>query len=173
MKVNSICIGELEENCYLIEEDNQYLLVDPGEDLEAILKFIRGKDVIGVLVTHSHHDHVGSLEELVKMYHYPVFRHDNLKEGKLNIGPFSMEIIFTPGHKEDCVCYYFKNDKIMFTGDFLFRGSIGRCDLEGGNELEMVQSIEKIKMYDDDIVIYPGHGESSILGIEKKFNPYF
>ena len=173
MKVDSICIGELEENCYLIEKDNQCLLVDPGEDLEAILKFIRGKDVIGILVTHSHHDHVGSLDELVKMYHYPVFSYDNLKEGKLNIGPFSTEVIFTPGHKEDCVCYYFKDEKIMFTGDFLFRGSIGRCDLKGGNELEMSQSIEKIKKYDDDIVIYPGHGESSMLGIEKKLNPYF
>ncbi len=172
MKINSIVVGPLEENCYLLEKDNQYLLVDPGEDLNAILDFIKGRDVIGILITHSHHDHVGSLEKLVNMFHYPVFFYGNLKEGKLNIGSFSLEIIFTPGHKEDCVCYYFRDDKIMFTGDFLFKGSIGRCDLDGGSELEMFQSIGKIKKYDDDIVIYPGHGDKSILGFEKKYNPY-
>lgn len=172
MKVDSICIGDLEENCYLIQNKDEYLLVDPGENLEAILKFIRGKNVIGILITHSHHDHVGSLDELVKRYHYPVYQFSNLKEGKISIGSFNVEVVFTPGHKEDCVCYYFRDEKIMFTGDFLFRGSIGRCDLEGGNELEMIQSIEKIKKYDDDIVIYPGHGEISILGYEKKYNYY-
>ena len=61
----------------------------------------------------------------------------------------------------------------MITGDFLFKGTIGRCDLDGGNFSFMYDSIQKIKQYDDDIVIYPGHGESSTLGEEKKYNPYF
>ena len=88
------------------------------------------------------------------------------------MGPFSIEVIFTPGNKEDGVCYYCREDKIMFVGDFLFKGTIGRCDLEGGNEMEMFHSIKMIKQYDDDIVIYPGHGESTILLYEKMYNPY-
>ena len=61
----------------------------------------------------------------------------------------------------------------MFTGDFLFFNTIGRCDLEGGDEQEMLESIEKIKEYEDDIVVYPGHGPSTVLGREKVYNPYF
>jgi glyoxylase-like metal-dependent hydrolase (beta-lactamase superfamily II) len=70
------------------------------------------------------------------------------------------------------VTYYFKKNKIMFTGDFLFKGTIGRCDLEGGNIRKMEESLRIIKEYDNDIKIYPGHGDSSILGDEKKNNPY-
>ena len=61
----------------------------------------------------------------------------------------------------------------MFTGDFLFKGTIGRCDLVGSNISAMEDSINKIKDYDDDIVIYPGHGMKSTLGVEKETNPYF
>ena len=61
----------------------------------------------------------------------------------------------------------------MFTGDFLFKQSIGRTDLEGSNELEMYESLEKIKKYSDDIKLYPGHGESTNLGYEKKYNIFF
>ena len=73
----------------------------------------------------------------------------------------------------DSITFYFRNDKIMFTGDFLFKETIGRFDLVGSDYNKMLDSIFKIKKYDDDIVIYPGHGNSSILGYEKKNNPYF
>ena len=173
MKVESIVVGELQENCYLIGKDDKYLLVDPGEDTQKILDFIHGKEVIGILVTHGHHDHIGSLNYLVQHFCYSVYDKSCLSEGIVRIDPFCVEVIYTPGHKEDCVCYYFRNERIMFTGDFLFRGTIGRCDLEGGNWSDMVESIRKIKMYDDDIVVFPGHGDSTILGNEKKYNPYF
>ena len=153
MNVDSIELGYLRENCYLLEKDGEYLLVDPGEDISKILDFIRGKNIIGILVTHHHFD--------------------NLKEGIKIIGNFNMEVIFTPGHTKDSVCYYFRNEKIMITGDFLFAGTVGRWDLDDGNEGEMYNSIEKIKKYDDDIIIFPGHGDSSVLGNEKKYNPYF
>ena len=173
MKVDCIKLGYLEENCYLLEKDGEYLLVDPGEDINKILSFIKGKNIIGILVTHNHFDHIDSLEELVSKYHYPVYNYSNLREGKKKIGVFDVDIIFTPGHTKDSVCYYFRDDKIMVTGDFLFKGTVGRCDLEGGDINEMYHSIDKIKRYDDDIIIYPGHGEESVLGDEKKYNPYF
>ena len=92
MKVEYIKTGFLGENCYLISKNNCYLLVDPGEDLDEILKFIDGKNVIGILVTHHHMDHVFSLDSLVDKYHYPVYRFDNLKEGNIKIGCFDIEI---------------------------------------------------------------------------------
>ena len=61
----------------------------------------------------------------------------------------------------------------MFLGDFIFKESIGRCDLEGGNYDEMLKSIELIKKYDDDIKVYPGHGDETTLLYEKQNNPYF
>ena len=173
MNVDSIELGYLRENCYLLEKDSEYLLVDPGEDINKILEFIKNKNIIGILVTHHHFDHVDSLDVLVDKYHYPVYSFDNLKEGVKVIGKFNMEVIFTPGHTKDSVCYYFRDDKIMITGDFLFAGTIGRWDLDGGSEEDMVNSIEKIKKYNDDIIIFPGHGDSSVLGDEKKYNPYF
>ena len=173
MRLDRVVLGQLEENCYLLEKNHQYLLVDPGEDILKLIDFISDKHIIGILVTHHHHDHVGSLDYLVQHYHFPVYEYSNLKEGVMSIGPFSFEVIFTPGHCADMVCYYFKEDKVMITGDFLFKGSIGRCDLEGGSWNDMMMSIEKIKKYDDDIMIYPGHGDSTTLGKEKVSNLYF
>ena len=96
----------------------------------------------------------------------------NLKEGKITIGPFDIEVIYTKGHTNDSVTYYFKEEKIMFTGDFIFKNSIGRTDL-GGNTKDMIESINKIKHYDDSIIIYPGHGEYTTLSSEKENNEFF
>lgn len=173
MDINYIKVGYLKCNCYLIEKDDKCLLVDPGDDIEAIEDFINGKDIIGILVTHSHFDHVASVEDLVLKYGYYVYDLNNLGEGDNQIGNFKFEVIKTFGHTMDSVSYYFKDDGVMFTGDFLFKGTIGRCDLMESDFGAMKDSIEKIKKYDDNIIIYPGHGMSSILGNEKKNNPYF
>ena len=173
MRISSIVVGELDENCYLLENGHDCLLIDPGEDLKKILHFIHGKNIKGILITHRHHDHIGSLDDLVKRFSYPVYEFSNLNEGIMKIESFVIEVIFTPGHTPDSVCYYFRNEKIMITGDFLFCGTIGRCDLVGGDYFSMLDSIHKISKYDDDIVIYPGHGCKSILGNEKRYNPYF
>ena len=76
----------------------------------------------------------------------------------------------TKGHTTDSVTYYFYLDNIMFTGDFIFKETIGRTDLETGNMNEMKISLEKIKSYDDSIIIYPGHGDITNLGYEKENN---
>ena len=172
MKIDRIVVGNLQENCYLLEKNQKYLLVDPGEDITKILEFIKEKNIIGILITHHHHDHIGALQTIIDKYHYPIYDSNNLKEEIKNIGPFQIEIIPMKGHSKDMLCYYFKEDKIMLTGDFLFKGTIGRCDLEGGNELEMKESLKKIKQYDDNIIIYPGHGPSTTLKEEKLHNIY-
>lgn len=79
----------------------------------------------------------------------------------------------TPGHTSDSVSYYFPEDKVLFAGDFLFLNSIGRTDLPTGNDMEMQKSLELISKYPDDIVVYPGHGEVTILGHEKSNFKYY
>ena len=82
-------------------------------------------------------------------------------------------MIKTPGHRNDLSVFYFYKDNIMFVGDFIFSGSIGRVDLEYSNPNQMKESIEKIKQYSDNIIIYSGHGEDTTLGKEKENNFYF
>lgn len=173
MQVSYIKVGYLKCNCYLLEKDNKCLLIDPGDDFDKIKEFISGKNIVGILLTHSHFDHVASVDDLVEEYGYRINDLNNLVEGENKIDDFSFEVIKTFGHTMDSITYYFREEKMMFTGDFLFRGTIGRCDLVESNYDYMLDSIEKIKNYDDDIVIYPGHGIKTKLGVEKKNNPYF
>ena len=173
LKIEKIEVGELQCNCYLVEKNNTYLLIDPGDEYQKIVNFIQGKKIVGILITHGHFDHIGCLQKLEEDFHYPVYQYSNLKEGNLSIGNFSLEVIFTKGHSNDSVCYYFKENKVMFVGDFIFKGTIGRCDLEGGNFNEMLQSLQKIKQYNQEITLYPGHGEKTTLQEELENNPYF
>ena len=89
--------------------------------------------------------------------------------------PFLIKLVRTPGHTSGSVCFLFSFEdgkQIMFTGDMLFKQSIGRTDL-GGSHSDMVESIKLLQTMDDGIVCYPGHGPSTDLGSEKNFNPFF
>ena len=173
MKIEIVKVGELECNCYLLERDNKVLIIDPGHDIETIVNKIGDRAVVGVIITHYHFDHIGALEEIVNRYDVNVFDKNNMNEGEFIIDGFKFNIIYTPGHKEECISIYFVDDRIMFVGDFIFKDSIGRVDLIGGNINDMIESINKIKNYDRDIVIYPGHGDSTVLGYEIDNNLYF
>ena len=173
MNISMIKVGLLRCNCYLIEKNHEYLLIDPGDDYEKIKKWIDKKNIIGVLLTHNHFDHVACADNLEEDYVLKIYTHKDLKEGPFQIGEFQFEVIETNGHTMDCLTFYFPKEKVMFTGDFLFKGTIGRCDLLESDYSIMLKSISKIKNYKDDIKIYPGHGLSTVLGDEKKHNPYF
>lgn len=164
MNVKRIVVGDLQENCYIIEKNTNAIIVDPGDEPEKIEKELDKLNIVGILLTHNHFDHVGALSYFENKY--------NLKHND-EIEHFDYETISTPGHSKDSLCFYFPKEKIMITGDFLFKGTIGRMDLPGGSILDMKNSLNKISKYPDDIVIYPGHGEKSTLGSEKKhFNFY-
>lgn len=173
MKIEKVVVGDLLENCYIVSKDDCCLVIDPGDEFDKIDKAIGNKRVLGVLITHHHFDHVGALDELVSKYNTKVFDFNSLEEKSNIIGNFKFDCIYNPGHTKDSVSYYFKDDNSMFVGDFLFKNSIGRCDLDGGNFSEMEKSLEKIKNYPDYIIIYPGHGDSTTLGYEKKNNSFF
>ncbi len=173
LDIRRVVVGELACNCYIILKDGNALVVDPGDDYNLIKNELDGLNILGVLITHHHFDHISALNDLLEDYNVKVFDRNNLHEGNFLIGNFRFEVIYTPGHTSDSVTYYFMDDKVMFTGDFLFKDSIGRCDLPTGDFKVMLNSIAKIKKYDDDIVIYPGHGDKSSLGYEKLNNEYF
>ena len=172
MKIERVVTGYLQENCYILTKDDNCLVIDPGDDYHLIKEKIDNKKVLAVLLTHNHFDHIGAVDDVKKEYNAEVYSYSNLKEGNNNINDFSFETIYTPGHTSDSICFYFYKEKLMFTGDFLFKESIGRWDLETGNYSDMKNSINKIKKYSDDIIIYPGHGEESTLFYEKNNNQY-
>ena len=172
MEIIKVVTGVLEENCYVIKDNNTCLVVDPGDDYPKIEKAIGDCKVLGVLITHSHFDHIGALRNFLKKKSVKIFKKSNLEEKEYNIGDFKFDVIFTPGHSKDSVTFYFKDNNMMFVGDFIFKESIGRCDLPGGSEEEMKLSISNIKKYPKDIKIYSGHYEDTTLENELKNNPY-
>ena len=157
MEIKCVVTGFLDENCYLLIKDGKCLVVDPGDDFHKIKDEIGDNKVLGVLITHSHADHIGALRNFLTKRSIKIFKKSNLEEKEYSIGDFKFKCIYTPGHSKDSVTFYFEEEKIMFIGDFIFKESIGRCDLPGGSEAEMKQSIKKILEYPDDIRLYPGH----------------
>lgn len=164
MKIDRLVVGKLGCNCYIITKNDKTIIVDPGDEAEKIIDYCRDKRVVGILITHHHFDHVGALKTLEDYY--------NVKES-FDIKDFDFEVIKTPGHTTDSVSYYFKDDKVLFSGDFLFYHTIGRTDLNTGNDQEMQKSLDIISKYPDDITIYPGHGEKTTLKEEKRLFKYY
>lgn len=172
MDIKCIVTGYLDENCYLLIKNNTCLVVDPGDNYNKIKEQIGDNKVLGVLITHSHADHIGALRNFLTKRSIKIFKRSNLEEKEYKIGDFSFKCIYTPGHSKDSVTFYFEEENSMFIGDFIFKESIGRTDLPGGSDFEMNESIKKILQYDDSIKLYPGHYEETNLGYEKKNNEY-
>lgn len=160
-----------------------------------------GIKVAAILLTHGHFDHIMGVNELreaagVKVYAlsqekelledanlnasnqirrpYIVTPDVLLNDGdKISIEGMEFSVIATPGHTKGSCCYYFEKDKVMITGDTLFCGSIGRTDLPTGSNKEIMESVHKLlDIATDDVKIYPGHGESSTIGTERRINPF-
>lgn len=161
MKIETLPVGALEANCYLITKDEKTVIIDPGDEISKILEHCKDKNIVGILVTHHHFDHVGALTELEKIF--------SLKHNPGKIEDFDFQVLENKGHSKDSVSFYFETEKILFSGDFIFYHTIGRCDLEGGNFKEMQESIQKILTYPEDIIIYPGHGKATTLKEEKPY----
>ena len=158
MTIKKIVVGELETNCYILRIGKDTIIIDPGDEVEKIKKEVGNSDVKTILITHFHFDHIGALDELQKYY-------------KVKVNDFSkvagLEVIKTKGHTNDSLTFYFPKEQVMFCGDFLFKNSFGRTDLETGSNSKMIESLKLITSYNDDIKLYPGHGQATMLGQEK------
>ena len=160
MIIKRVEVGYLKENCYILVNNNECLIIDPGDEFKKIDKEIGNLKVLKILITHSHFDHVGAVEEIKNKYSVDVLKYDNLEEKEYTIGSFTFKVIYNPGHSSDSVSFLF--DDKLFCGDFIFKDGIGRCDLPTGSIDEMKKSLDKIKQY-KNLIIFPGHGESTTL----------
>lgn len=169
-----------------------------ASDIETILNE-NGLTVSAYLLTHGHADHLNALADLHKTRPAPVVIHAEdakwafgpqnqilpyypvpEKPGAEFIHPeisdvwklpgLSFKTLETPGHTRGGVCYYFEEEKVIFTGDTLFKGTCGRTDLPGGDGRILAQSLKKLAALPDDVTVYPGHNESTTIGYEKKTN---
>ncbi len=178
------------------------VIIDPGGDAELIIATAEriGAKVKMVLLTHGHYDHIGGLNAVKAKYGCPVLIHvadeealtnpmvnlsaltgadircqpadQILDDGdRIGVGKLQLEVLHTPGHTPGGVCFRWEN--IVFGGDLLFEGSVGRTDLPGGSFDQLEESIiRRIYVLSDETVIYSGHGESTTVGFEKKNNPF-
>jgi len=187
--LRQIVVGPYQSNCYILgdEETKEGLVIDPGDEVFRIVKEIShlGLKIRYVLITHGHIDHVGGAQELRKITHAPVFIHPLdagglgfkpdehlVDDQQIPLGRFMISVIHTPGHSPGGVCFHAPG--VVFTGDTLFAGSIGRTDFPGGSHQQLVQGvIEEIFPLGDDLRVYPGHGPHTTIGREKKTNPFF
>ncbi len=155
-----------------------------------------------LILTHGHIDHILGIDKLKELYNVTCIAHADdiplietspkhglmfglsldkapaidafINDGdKISLGKSTIEVIHTPGHSLGGVCFLLPEEKMLFTGDTLFNGSIGRTDLPGGNYEILIKSIKnRIIPLGDDFTIYPGHGDSSTIGFERKNNPF-
>ena len=187
--------GLYKTNCYILKEEGQALVIDPGFHGHRIMKEIGGAKLVGIVLTHGHADHICAVDTLVERYHIPVYMHPMddelllvkrrmpsgykerftspyiaLGEGPLQIGPFSLHVWEVPGHSAGSVCIGYQH--ILFTGDTLFKGTVGKVNTYNGNPVAMKSTLEKIKTFNPAYVVYPGHGSSTTLEHELVTNPY-
>ena len=138
MNIKCLTLGPLKTNCYVIEVDQGTIIIDPAYNADLIQKEIGNKKILTILITHYHFDHIGALKELETYYHVKAQDFKKIK---------NMIVIPTKGHSLDSLTFYFPQEKIMFCGDFLFKNTFGRTDLPGGNNKQMLDSLEKISKY--------------------------
>ena len=201
VNVHTLILGQLQTNCYVVwaEGSASCVVVDPADSPAQILEFIasQGLTLEAVFLTHGHFDHVGAAEALQKATGCRLWMHKgdyNQRKDPLNDYLYPLhdkelgEIVFcddgdaisaagltftvfsTPGHTRGSVCYL--AEKVLLSGDTLFAGGCGRTDLPGGSAEAIFVSLADLAELDDDIKVYPGHGESTTLAREKRYNPY-
>ncbi len=172
MKIERLILEPLDNNCYIISNYDEAIIVDPSGEETKIEEYLKKQNLRldAIFITHYHFDHIGALEYFKEKYKPKVFDYKNI--GKSEIAGLKFEVLPTKGHSKDSVSFYFKNTKDMFVGDFIFEGSIGRMDLEGGDEEEMAYSLNFLRTFENDTKLYPGHGNPTTLEKELKNNPY-
>ena len=187
VKIEILQQGPIDENCYIICFDSgDAAVIDPGYFPENILERTKelGVRIAALLLTHGHPDHVGALAALKVQtgapvycaaedaYRMPVEPDVLLKDGDtVPVADVEFRVIATPGHTEGSVCYLLED--CLFTGDTLFRGSCGRTDYPGGDPVQMAATLRKLRdLPFEELKIYPGHDDTSLLSRERLFNPF-
>ena len=190
MNIRKLTLGLYQTNTYLLANDTEAVVIDPGYEADTILDALAGKTLKAILLTHGHFDHVGAVKELVAETGCDVWIHaaeatmpPMVTAGPLHfthtydegdtispIAGLELTVLHTPGHTPGSVCLLMGNE--MFSGDTLFACSFGRTDLPGGDPRKMMESLRRLASLQGNFFIHPGHGGSTTLDAEKRFNPY-
>jgi hydroxyacylglutathione hydrolase len=206
MDVRMFTVGPVAENSYIFRRDgsDRALIIDPGEEPEKLLGAIDelGVTLDGILLTHTHFDHVGAvapvakatgaevwvpeiekpvLADIMSFVPWPGFgpyeswdaEHTVAGGEKLELAGFEIDVIFTPGHSPGHVTYSIADEDATFSGDVLFQGSVGRTDLPGGDWPTLLDSIRGlVDSLPEETKVFPGHMGLTTLGAERATNPF-
>jgi hydroxyacylglutathione hydrolase len=206
MDVRMFTVGMVQENCYLFRRDgsSEALIVDPGDEAPKLLAAIEslGLELKGILLTHTHFDHVGAvapvaeatgaevwvpeiekpvLADIMRFVPWPEigpfesYEAEHTLSGgeKLEMAGFEIDVLFTPGHSPGHVTFSMPDERAVLSGDVLFQGSVGRTDLPGGDWPTLLRSIgELVEALPEDTTVYPGHMGITSLGAERASNPF-
>jgi glyoxylase-like metal-dependent hydrolase (beta-lactamase superfamily II) len=206
MDVRMFTVGPVAENTFLFRRDgsDRALIVDPGDEAPKLLGAIEalGVTLDGILLTHTHFDHVGAVAPVARatgaevwvpeiekfvladINSYQPFpgigpfedwdaEHTVTGGETLELAGFEIDVLFTPGHSPGHVTYAIPDEQVLFSGDVLFQGSVGRTDLPGGDWPTLLESIRTlVDSYPEDSTVYPGHMGITTLGRERATNPF-
>ena len=185
------------------KETGEALIVDPADSPKRIFQKVEdmGAKPVGILLTHGHFDHIMAVQAVKSEYQIPVYacrqEEEMLREPSINmtvhygqgcsivpdvfledldvirLAGFSVQMIHTPGHTKGSCCYYLKDEGVLFSGDTVFYGSVGRTDFPGGSTAEIVRSLHKlVDSLPEETEVFPGHDASTTIGYEKRYNPF-
>lgn len=192
-------------NCYIIHNEKEALIVDPGAEAKKIKNKLSDLKVqpLAILLTHTHYDHIGAVDEIRNEYDLPVYvspeendwladpsknlsamlgspirvnkaNHLFNPDEHLTIGDFSFRVIATPGHSPGGLSFVFDDERFVISGDALFAGGVGRSDFPGSDGDQLLRGIrEKLFTLPDDYTVYSGHGPKTTIKEEKTNNPFF
>jgi glyoxylase-like metal-dependent hydrolase (beta-lactamase superfamily II) len=187
-------------NCYIVKLIDCALVIDPCVTYQEIKKEVGDLEIKAILLTHGHVDHFNCLHEIKEQVNCPIYCHKNAKEkiedpnknysrninkfpishqysnedylfvhqGYIEICGHKLKVLETPGHSNCSICFIIEDS--MFTGDTLFYKSIGRTDLYTSSDLDMHESLKKIRALKEDYTVYPGHDRATSLSFEFKNN---
>lgn len=196
MHVYQLTVGPVQEHPYFIVKGNKdTLIIDPGDQTETIEQLIAENQLnpVAILLTHAHFDHIGAVEDIRERYNIDVWQHiieaDWLKDkqtrmpkththywdkmGQQSVAGFTFKTAHVPGHSPGSVVYIFEEDGFVVAGDTLFKGTIGRTDLDHGYKDALITGIKRhLLTLRDEMQVLPGHGEITTIGQEKTTNPF-
>ena len=206
MDVRMFTVGPVAENSFIFRRDgsDRALIVDPGEEADKLLGAIDslGVELDGILLTHTHFDHVGAvapiaratgaevwvpkaeafvLADINSYVPWPGFgpfeswdAEHTLEGGeRLELAGFEIDVLFTPGHSPGHVTFSIPDEQVVFSGDVLFQGSVGRTDLPGGDWGTLLESIRTLtESLPAETTVHPGHMGITTLGAERATNPF-